>query len=205
MRLTPPAPAIPTRVASAAASMAIEPADPARSAFSVPASGRFFSLGCLLAALLQATAFAQPALPPGVRGPAASAATRSVARYLDLEHALQDALAARDKGAVQNLLSDDFEVRTADGPDALQKEEWLRAEFTHARRNRVRQFSLREFDDVAVASFLLQSVKPDGSAARGPTLFVVDVWRQSTGKLQVRYTDQPAHPPSLNDRPSGRQ
>jgi hypothetical protein len=186
--------------------MAIEAASPTRSTFSIPALGRVLSLAGLLAALLQAAAFAQPALPPGVRGPAAGAATRPVARYLDLERDLQEAVAAKNEVVVQKLLSDDFEVRTAAAPDALQKEEWLRSEFAHAGRTRVRQFSLREFDDVAVASFLLQSVKSDGSAAaRRSPLFVVDVWRQSTGKLLIRYTDQPAHPPLLANRPSGRQ
>jgi hypothetical protein len=151
-------------------------------------------------------AAAQAGLPPGVRGgPAAGAATRSVSRYLDLEHSLQAALAARDAEAVQTLLADDFEVRTALAPDPLTREEWLHSEFAHARRTRVRQFTLREFDDTAVASFLLENVKSDGSAGRGPTLFIVDVWRQSTGRLQVRYMDQPARTPVLPDRPSGRQ
>jgi hypothetical protein len=167
---------------------------------------RLLPLACLLAGFLQASgAAAQAELPPGVRGPAAGAATRSVSRYLDLEHSLAAALADRDPATAQALLADDFEARSAASPEPLARQAWLRSEFAHARRTRVRQMTLREFDDLAVASFLLEAVKPDGSAARGPTLFVVDVWRQSTGKLQVRYTDQPAHPPALPDRPSGRQ
>jgi hypothetical protein len=186
--------------------MAIEAAARKSTSFSTSSGCRPLVLACLVAGILQASvAFAQPALPPGVRGPAAGAATRSVSRYIDLERDLAGAVAARDATAVRRLIADDFEARSASSPDPLQKDEWLRAEFAGAGLTRVRQLSLREFDDVAVASFLLQRVKPDGSAARGPTLFVVDVWRQSTGQLQMRYTDQPAHVPALRDRPSGRQ
>jgi len=160
----------------------------------------------MLAALVHVhVAMAQPALPPGVRGPAAGAATRSVSRYLDLEHALQEAIASQDVAGVQRLLADDFEARFASSPDAIQKEQWVRQQIAEARRTRLRQISLREFDDVAVTSFLLQDSKADGSAARGPTLFVVDVWRQSTGRLLARYADPIARPPALPDRPSGRQ
>jgi hypothetical protein len=150
-------------------------------------------------------ASAQAGLPPGVRGPAAGAATRSVSHYLDLERDLQAALAARDAAAAQSLLSEDFEARSAVSPDPVTQQEWLRNEFAHARRTRVRQLVLREFDDIAVASFLLQPVHADASAAPGPTVFIVDVWRQSTGKLQARYVDQPARTPFLSNRPSGRQ
>jgi hypothetical protein len=170
------------------------------------ASRGLLFVACLLATALQAPgAIAQPGLPPGVRGPAAGAATRPVARYLGLEQGLQAALAAKDRAAVDKLLADDFEARSASAADPLARDEWLRGEFAHARRTRVRQFSLREVDDLAVASFLLEDVKADGSSAHGRVLFVVDVWRQSTGRLLIRNLDQPAHPPALPDRPSGRQ
>lgn len=160
----------------------------------------------LAAALLLASiAHAQPGLPPGVRGPMAGAATRSVSRYLDLERNLQEALAGRDRSAVKGLLAEDFEARTFSDADGLGADEWLRRETAAPARRRVRELAVHEADDIAVASFILEGLKTPGAASRASTLFVVDIWRQSTGKLLARYVDRPSRPPVLPDRPSGKE
>jgi hypothetical protein len=160
-------------------------------------------LACVAAA---APAVAQDRLPPGVRAgpPGGGMATRSVSKFLGLERALQEALAQRDRNAVAQLLAEDFEVRTAASPDAAGADEWLRRELTLPSRERiVRDLAVREFDDLAVVSFLLEpaSVRQAG----GATWFVVDVWRQSTGKLHARYIERPVNPPARQSRPSGRE
>ena len=71
----------------------------------------------------------------------------------------------------------------------------------------VRDLAVRELDDIAVVSFLLESAqaRPARSVV---TMFVVDVWRQSSSKLLSRYVEQPAvaparharqHPPAGNE------
>jgi len=162
--------------------------------------------GCLLAASLfvSGIAAAQPSgLPPGVRGPGAGTATRSVSHYLDLERGLESAIADRDLAAAKNLIADDFEVWSPGAADAVPGDEWLRQRWKAAGHGRVRDLSVREFDDVAVASFLLEGAR--GVSGMATTMFVVDIWRQSSGKLLVRYVALPAHPPARSRRPSGRE
>ena len=163
----------------------------------------------LLAAACSALALAasaQSRLPPGVDGnaPAPSAATRSVAHYLDLERALAAALRERRRDAAAQMLAPEFEARTAGSLDAVGTAAWL-DEQLHARPTPtvVRDLAVRELGDVAVVSFFL-----DRAAARGTataTLYVVDVWRQADGRLTARYESQPTHPVAAPTRPRGRE
>jgi len=129
-------------------------------------------------------------------------ATRSVSKYLGLERALQEALAQRDRNAVTQLLAEDFDVRNAASPDAVSADDWLRRELAAPRARIVRDLSVREFDDLAIVSFLLDPALAGRGAA---TLFVVDVWRRSSGKLLVRYAERAAAPSARPSRPSGRE
>jgi hypothetical protein len=163
------------------------------------------AVSLILCIAVPALARAQTRLPPGVRGPDTGMATRSVAKYLDLERAFQERLSAKDRSGVLKVLADDFDVRTASSPDALSTDDWLRREFAlPAHGDRVRDLLVREFDDIDVVSFLLDRTKVDGSGRTGPTQFVVDVWRRSSGKLLARNAEPAAHAPRLPSRPSGR-
>jgi len=177
---------------------------------SPPRRGHVRVLSSALLALAASSilpASAQPSLPPGVRGgPATGMATRSVSKYLDLERRFQEALTNGDRKSVQSLLADDFEIRTLPSADAIGADEWLRRELGSRRRDGiVRDLGVREIDDVAVVSFLFEPAPAAGPARSAPTLFVVDVWRQSSGKLLARYVDRPANPPPRQSRPSGRE
>jgi hypothetical protein len=128
------------------------------------------------------------------RGPATGMATRSVAKYLELERKLQQAIGAHDRPTVAGLLDTDFVSRSAASEDALSQEEWLTVEFGKSRPGaRVRDMLVIETEDLATASFLLDTV---GGKRGRHTYFIVDVWRQSTGKLLARYSDTPANPPA---------
>lgn len=158
----------------------------------------------LLACGLLPGAHAQPVAPPGLRGMAGGMATRSVSRYLGLERGLQEAIALRDRAAVMKLLADDFESRSASGPDTEAADEWLRREFAAAQpEGLVRDLSVREADDLAIVSFLLDRGKAGRSAAA--TYCVVDVWRQSSQRLLVRSLTRAAGAPPKPSRPSGRE
>lgn len=139
-------------------------------------------------------------------GPAGGMATRAVSTYLALERTLQQALAEHRRAVASGLLDTDFELRTPASRDAVTRDVWLAAEFKQSRPfGRVRDLSVFELDDVAIVSFL--SEPPAGLAGKrgNVTHFIVDVWRQSSGKLQARYLDVPAHPPPGRERPDGRE
>lgn len=159
---------------------------------------------CLMVAA--ATAGAQDARPRGVAGSANGLATRSVSQYLGLERALQDGIDQHDHPAVSKLLAEGFEARTAADQDASTADAWWRRELASASHHPVvRNLSVREFDDLAIVSFLLDGRPAHAGGKAGPARFVVDVWRQSSGQLLTRYLDRPAHPPPVPARPSGRE
>ncbi|MFO1340018.1 MAG: nuclear transport factor 2 family protein [Burkholderiaceae bacterium] len=134
-------------------------------------------------------------------------ATRSVARYQDLERAVLDALASGDRAALARLLDEGFTVRAATGPDPQARADWLQRAFgaqSASWRHRpwqVRDLAVREVDDLAIVSFLLD---PGAPGSRAGALFIVDVWRQSTGTLLSRASSRAADAPPTPSRPSGR-
>lgn len=147
---------------------------------------------------------AQALSPPGVRGVAGALATRSVSRYLGLERSLQDALERRDRAATMAMLGEDFALRTSAGAEVDSTGDWLKREFASARsEGLVRDLSVREADDLAIVSFLLDR-GPIGHRANA-TWFVVDVWRQSTQQLLTRSMTRAAGAPPRPGRPSGRE
>ena len=154
-----------------------------------------------------APAAAQPGPPTGVRGgPVAGMATRSVSKYLGLERALQEGLINRNRETVRALLADDFELRTAASPDVIVADDWLRRELASAGHDRiVRDLAVRELDDIVVVSFLLEPAQARPRARAVGTMFVIDVWRQSSSKLMSRYIEQPAVVPARLARPTGRE
>lgn len=156
------------------------------------------------AALLTGTANAQVADQAGRHGPAQGMATRSVTKYLRLERTLQRAVAEHDRDALVGMLDADFVQRSAAREDALPLDGWLNEELGKTRPNgRVRDLFVTETDDLAIVSFLLDTERPD--KGKPVTYFIVDVWRQSTDKLQARYRDIPANPPRAPNRPDGRE
>ncbi len=149
---------------------------------------------------------AQDPTARGGAGAASGMATRSVSRYLDLERALEQAIEKRDRAAIDGLLDPDFDARSPAEPDPAPRVAWLEAALAGPPcRARVRELSLREFGDLAIVSFLLDRRAPCMRRRAGGTLFVTDVWQQSSGRLLARSVAQPVNPPALPDRPSGRE
>ena len=149
-------------------------------------------------------ALAQGGLPPGVRGSAA--ATRSVATYLDLERSLVESLRAGDRAAVLGMLADDFEVYATPEADAIPVAEWLPDELRNKRLTGVvKALSVREFDDLAVVTFVLDGRRRTKGKAAARLFYVVDIWRQSKQRLLARYLAQPSGLFRLTSKPSGRE
>ena len=149
---------------------------------------------------------AQERLPPGVRGPESTMATRSVSKYLQLERDLQDAVRDKNADAVKRTLAADFEVHSSDKADATSMDAWLQAEMRDKITNvGVRDMTVRDFDDIAVVSFFLDRKQTTKGKPVTSTSYVVDIWRQSASQLQVRYVSKPVKPVPVPTRPSGRE
>jgi hypothetical protein len=146
---------------------------------------------------LPIAAAAQPS-----RGAVGGLATRSVSHYLDFERGLLNDLARRDRAAVQGRLAEDFASRSPDSDEVHAAEEWLTKEFAAPPGRLVRDLSVREADDLAIVSFLLDRT-PVGRGAS--TWFVVDVWRRSTDRLIARSISRPAAAPPRPNRPTGKE
>lgn len=162
------------------------------------------TLAVVLSALTLA-ASAQSRLPPGVNGAGArrATATRSVSQYLDLERALAGALQARRREQVVSMLADDFEMRSAESLDAVGAPEWLTDQMRPGvPAMQVRDLAVREFDEVAVVSFFLDSSGPGGPRSN---LYVIDVWRRAEHKLAIRYLSRPINGLPAPARPRGRE
>jgi hypothetical protein len=160
----------------------------------------------LLLPLLSVGALSQPQLQPGVRGPGSGLATRSVSTYLALERDLINALKDGNRAAVLRMLSEKFAVRSAAEIDETSAVEWLQRELnTPNTTATVRNLNVREFDDIAVVSFLLDSGRIIKRKTVTSTLYVVDIWRQSSHQLLARYVSMPSRTPPIPTRPTGRE
>ena len=153
---------------------------------------------CCLAGLAGGAA-AQPA-----RGPARGGmATRSVAHYLELERGLLDALARSDRAAVLARLADDFTARTPESDEVDSADDWLQRELRAPQGRSVRDLSVREVDDLAIVSFVVD--RHAGGRGSGAPWFVVDAWRRSTDRLVARSISRPAVAAPRPTRPTGKE
>lgn len=161
-------------------------------------------LCCALVGLACGTgALAQPAVRGG---PGAGMATRSVSAYLGLERELAQSLQARDRQAVRQFIGDAFEVRSPDAQEATSAEDWLNEQVRHApSRAIVRDLAVREFNDIATVSFLMDATRVINGKPVPSTVYMVDVWQQSTHKLLVRYVSTPRQAIPAPSRPTGRE
>lgn len=160
---------------------------------------RNFALSCLVGFVWAGAAVAQIAAAT----PGAGAATRDVAQYLNLERALQDALARHDRAAVLASLAQDFAVRASPNVDNADASAWLQLEFAASTDARLpRDLSVRKVNGLAVVSFYLQEAKP--TARPRATAFVVDLWREADTKLLARISSPARGLRPMSVRPSGR-
>lgn len=151
---------------------------------------------------------AQDQPPTGGRpsGGRIETATRGVVRYHGLEKALLQAEQNKDVDTLQNLVSEDFEERSAEKNQPTPRDLWeLLAKSGDITWFHLRDMAVHEFGDIAVVSFLLDRRGQRGGKAVTPTVFVVDVWRQAEAKLAVRYVSSPGHPANPQLMPTGKE
>lgn len=123
-----------------------------------------------------------------------STVTREVAEYTSLEQALMATILDQENKSIA-LLADDFEVWSNNAHDWQSKADWIKFEKQDTAFN-IKNVSVRIMDDFAVVQFLLQTKRPNDHQWHNQ--IVVDIWRQSTHQLAVRYaTDSSAFQNSL--------
>lgn len=121
--------------------------------------------------------------------------TRSASKYKGLETALLQAQQDKKQDAVKQMMDDDFEVWSAEKNEPTPREAWEQGWMSgNLSWFQIRNVAVREFGNLAIVSFLLDRRGSVGEKAMTPTVFVVDVWRQDSGKLAVRYVSSPGKP-----------
>jgi len=116
--------------------------------------------------------------------------TRLVHVFSQLESRLSDAVRKRDKQAVSDLLTRDFEMRVGTMPgNPIPRADWLRQSFAEPElQSSIEQMAVHDYNKVAVVSFMWTV-----ASSKQPTvehqIYIVDTWRQEAGgwKLAVRY------------------
>jgi hypothetical protein len=151
----------------------------------------------LVVILLGIGAFAQDQAPTGglPSGGRTETPTRGVIKYKALERALLQAQQDKRQDAVHQALADDFEIWSAEKNEPTPRELWEQS-LTSSNISwfQIRNMAVRDFGSVAVVSFLLDRRGEANGKPVTPTVYVVDVWQQQTGKLAVRYVSAPGKP-----------
>jgi len=139
----------------------------------------------MVAAVLVGVALAAATLTAsgGDAPPRIPTVTRLVKLFLERESQLDDAVRAGDAAAIERLLADDFELRTA----ARAGQPIPRADFVRALVNA--RDPGGEISAMAVHDLGATMIVSYAQGHRGGPLFVVDVWRNDGGnwKLAIRY------------------
>jgi ketosteroid isomerase-like protein len=116
--------------------------------------------------------------------------TRNVLTFTGLENQLLDAVQKKDSAALEKIVADRFELRTASAPGIpTAREESLKqwqqlAPFQSA----IGQMAVHEYGDLMVVSFLWKVDAPKDQALP-QEMFVVDTWKRvdANWQLAVRY------------------
>ena len=133
--------------------------------------------------------------------------TRLVKLFTDREMDLAQRIHVGDNAGVEEIVRDDFELRTSTAPGRpIPRAEWIRQSLAApAPASNPSQMAVHDLGDTAVVSFLDRA---DSGAAQ---IFVVDVWRRDGAdwKLATRYAAPggatgvtiPGVPPQTSDIP----
>lgn len=154
-------------------------------------------LASLLCLLIAASAPSFAAEPPTKVTRTIPTVTLLVKTFSELEGDWIDAVQAKDRTAIDNLLAPNFEVRTAAAPgQPTPREESIKHALQQAPfASQLGQMAAHEFGDVVIVSFLwkLEVTKSNSLAQQ---IFVVDTWKKIDGKWQVmvRYASPSAAP-----------
>ena len=130
--------------------------------------------------------------------------------FTRLERRLMDAVVARDRLALESILAQDFELRTArSGGELTVRDDWLQAATTNykIRSFRISRLTVRSMGSHALVNFFYaQDATIDGKDFSGD-FFIVDLW-QKTDKgwqLNARYSAGPGVGPKAESNPKTKE
>ena len=134
---------------------------------------------------LAITACAGSAMPAHADGQIKNVSmTRSMRVFADLEKSLASAVARHDNGAINVLLSSDFELRPDRHPgEPTTRSDWLAAAAS-GQLGDIEQLSVHDHGTVAIASFV-RSVPASDNAANLIRSYVIDVWKKQDNDWQL--------------------
>jgi len=151
----------------------------------------------LVVMLVSIFAFAQRQAPTGgpPSGGRTETPTRGVIKYKALERALLQAQQDKRQDAAHQMVADDFEIWSAEKSEPTPRELWEQGlASSNVSWFQIRNMAVRDFESVAVVSFLLDRRGEANGKPITPTVYVVDVWQRQAGKLAVRYISEPGKP-----------
>jgi len=141
---------------------------------------RALVIAALCLPLVAAPASAADEPPTGGRVPTV---TRLVMLFQEREAAVGDAIRNGDAQMLENLLTEDFEMRTAARPTApVPRAEWMREVMrTRDAGDGIDRMAVHDYGAVEIVSFTM--------GTKTGRVFVVDIWRAQgeAWKLAVRY------------------
>lgn len=115
--------------------------------------------------------------------------TRQVIFFTDLENQVVAAAANEDRARLDELLATDFQLWSADDPDApVDPGHWIDRLSAGGPAGVVRSMNVNTLSETAVVSFVLAQ-PPGAGTATTKDLFLVDIWnkRADTWRLAARY------------------
>lgn len=164
----------------------------------------------MFSVFIMSLAIAQEPVSPKLT-PTIITATRQVTLFTGLEKQLLQAVQRKDKGVLEAMLADDFEIAMPNA-DPLAGEDWvdsMMAKDFSLNSFVVRQMSVADLGDAAVVKFVrIQQATFKGKNESGE-FFVVDLWKKSgdSWKLANRYVAKvgaiPAAP-KIEPKPTGK-
>jgi len=124
--------------------------------------------------------------------PSSGMPTLETAFFSKLEKRLDDAIVAHDRGVLESLLANDFELRTTrTGGELTLRDEWLQAATTtyRIRSYGINRLTVRQFGEAAVVSFFYEQQATFQGKDISGEFFIVDVWQKagSDWKIAARY------------------
>ena len=121
--------------------------------------------------------------------PQIPAVTRLVQLFTNLEISLIDAQLTDEPVELGALLTDNFEMRVDTWPGTpIARAEWIKQILVHPLAGQPEQMAVHDEGAIAIVSFLLVAQQQIKQLVT-PGIFIVDIWKQSSGgwKLSTRY------------------
>lgn len=130
--------------------------------------------------------------------------------FTHLENSLMDAIVARNGSALEQILAEGFELRTArSGGELTLRDEWLQAATTTYKVHsfRVSRLTVRSIGTYAIVNFFCDQKAEFAGKDLSGNFFVVDLWQKTRNgwTLSARYSAGPGVEPDGDSNPKTKE